>query len=132
MESRYTSRGVRTVREGARAKPLMKVGMACLCLFHKIKIILDNHSSHNSKETRGYLATKQNRFEFIFTPTHASWLNIIETFFSKLVTTMFRDIRVKNKEELKQWILQHIERLNEAPVIFRWKYKMDTIEPLTK
>jgi len=99
---------------------------------HKIKIILDNHSAHISKETRKYLATKPNRFELIFTPTHASWLNIIETFFSKLARTMLRGIRVKNKEELRQRLLQHIESLNESPVVFRWKYKMDIIEPLSK
>jgi transposase len=47
----------------------------------KIKMILDNHSSHISKETKQYLKTVPNRFEFIYTPTHGSWLNIIETFF---------------------------------------------------
>ena len=92
---------------------------------HKLKIILDNHSSHTSKETRRYLDTKPNRFEFIFTPTHASWLNIIETFFGKLARTILRGIRVKSKSELKQRILQHIEYLNESPVVFRWKYKMN-------
>ena len=94
---------------------------------HKIKVILDNHSAHISKETRGYLATKPNRFEFIFTPTHASWLNIVETFFGKLARTMLRGIRVKNKAELKTRILSHIDYLNEAPVVFRWKYKMDMV-----
>jgi transposase len=93
---------------------------------HKIKVILDNHSSHISKETRKYLSTKPNRFEFIFTPTHASWLNLIETFFSKLARTVLRGIRVKSKAELKKRILQHIDTLNESPVIFRWKYKMDS------
>ena len=95
---------------------------------HKIKIILDNHSAHISKETRKYLATKPNRFEFIFTPTHASWLNLIETFFSKLARTMLRGIRVKTKVELKNRIIQHIDSLNEAPVVFRWKYKMDKVQ----
>lgn len=94
---------------------------------HKIKIILDNHSAHISKETRKYLTTKPNRFEFIFTPTHASWLNLVETFFGKLARTMLRSIRVKDKAELKKRLLQHIEYLNEAPVVFRWKYKMDKV-----
>jgi transposase len=94
---------------------------------HKIKVILDNHSAHISKETRKFLATKPNRFEFIFTPTHASWLNLVETFFGKLARTMLRGIRVKSKAELKKRILQHIEYLNEAPVIFRWKYKIDKV-----
>ena len=95
---------------------------------HKIKIILDNHSAHISKETRKYLATRPNRFEFVFTPTHASWLNLVETFFGKLARTMLKGIRVKSKAELKNRLLQHIDYLNETPVIFRWKYKMDRDE----
>jgi len=75
----------------------------------KIKIILDNHSAHTSKETRKHLATRPNRFEFVFTPTHASWLNLIECFFGKLARTMLRDIRVKTKKELKDRILKHID-----------------------
>jgi transposase len=82
----------------------------------KVKIILDNHSSHISKKTREYLSTKPNRFEFIFTPKHASWLNLIETFFGKLARTMLRGIRVKSKEELKDRMMNHIEYLNESPV----------------
>jgi transposase len=42
-----------------------------------IRLILDNHSAHTSKETRNYLATAPGRFEFVFTPTHGSWLNMI-------------------------------------------------------
>ena len=95
---------------------------------YRIKVILDNHSAHISKETRKYLATKPNRFEFIFTPTHASWLNLIETFFGKLARTMLRNIRVKSKAELRSRILKHIDYLNESPVIFRWKYKMDEVK----
>ena len=44
-----------------------------------IKVILDNHSAPISKETRAYLATVPNRFAFTFTPTHGSWLNLIES-----------------------------------------------------
>src|SRR5262249_32124927 len=40
-----------------------------------IRVVLDNHSSHASKETRAYLATRPNRFKYVFTPTHGSWLN---------------------------------------------------------
>jgi transposase len=50
-----------------------------------IKIILDNHSAHTSKETKAWLATQpEGRFEFTFTPKHGSWLNLVEGFFSKL------------------------------------------------
>jgi len=94
----------------------------------KIKIILDNHSIHVSKETRAYLSTNPNRFEFIFTPKHGSWLNIVETFFSKLSRTMLRGIKVKSLEELKERLRQFIEECNRNPVVFRWQYKMEELD----
>ncbi|MFC2137803.1 IS630 family transposase [Bacteroidota bacterium] len=93
----------------------------------KIRVILDNHSSHISKETRAYLKTKPERFEFIFTPKHGSWLNMIEMFFSKIARGLLRQIRVESKEELKERIYKGISEINQEPVIFRWKYKMDEI-----
>jgi transposase len=92
-----------------------------------IRIILDNHSAHISKETRKYLATVPNRFDFVFTPTHGSWLNIIESLFAKMTRTFLRGIRVNSKHELKQRILKWIKEVNESPVVFRWKWKLDTI-----
>jgi DDE superfamily endonuclease len=58
-----------------------------------IKLILDNHSAHISKETRSWLATRPTgRFEFTFTPIHGSWLNLIEGFFSKFARSVLRHI----------------------------------------
>jgi transposase len=91
-----------------------------------IRIILDNHSAHTSKETRAYLATAPNRFEFIFTPTHGSWLNLIEGFFAKMAKTMLRGIRVNSKTELVERILQYLEEINAAPVVHTWKYRTDS------
>jgi len=91
----------------------------------KIRLILDNHSSHISKETRKFLDTKPNRFEFVFTPKHGSWLNMIEGFFSKMTRQMLRGIRVLSKEELSERIYQYFSEVNEVPVVFRWKYRMD-------
>ena len=93
----------------------------------KIKMILDNHKAHISKETQQYLNTIPNRFEFIFTPTHGSWLNIIETFFSKMTRSFLRSIRVDTVNELKERIKKYFEEINEMPVVFKWKYKMDEI-----
>lgn len=93
----------------------------------KIRIVLDNHSAHISKETRAYLAAVPNRFEFIFTPKHGSWLNLVEGFFSKMTRTMLRGIRVASKEELKQRIIKYLEEVNETPVVFHWKYGLDTL-----
>lgn len=94
----------------------------------KIRIILDNHSSHVSKETRKYLLTKPGRYEFIFTPKHGSWLNMIEMFFSKIARSFLKPIRVESIKELEERIYQGIEEINMEPVIFRWKYKMDDLK----
>lgn len=101
---------------------------ACYPEDWKIRIILDNHSAHTSKETQRYLATVPNRFEFIFTPTHGSWLNLIEVFFSKLARTLLRGIRVESKTELKERIEAHLAELNETPVVFRWSYRLDELD----
>ena len=92
-----------------------------------IRIVLDNHSSHVSKETRKFLESKPNRFQFVFTPKHGSWLNLIESFFSKLARTVLRHIRVDTKEELVKRIYQGINEINQTPVVFKWRYKMDEI-----
>jgi transposase len=67
-----------------------------------IKLILDNHSAHISRETRAWLDTRPpGRFDFTFTPKHGSWLNLIEGFFSKFARSVLRHIRVTSKQELK-------------------------------
>ena len=91
-----------------------------------IRLILDNHSAHISKETRTFLATKPNRFKYVLTPTHGSWLNIVETLFGKMARTFLRRIRVKSWEELRDRILMGIEEINADPVVHRWK-KFDAL-----
>jgi transposase len=86
-----------------------------------IRVILDNHSAHISKETRAYLATLPNRFKYIHTPKHGSWLNLVETLFGKMAHTFLRQIRVQSKAELKARILQGIAEINATPVVHRWK-----------
>jgi transposase len=83
-----------------------------------IKLILDNHSAHISKETRGWLATRPSgRFAFTFTPIHGSWLNLIEGFFSQFARSVLRHIRVASKQELSKRIMAGIEDVNRHPVI---------------
>jgi transposase len=92
-----------------------------------IRMVLDNHSAHISKETRTFLKSKPNRFHFVFTPKHGSWLNLIESVFSKMARSFLRHIRVDSKAELVKRIYKGIAEINEAPVVFRWRYKMDEI-----
>ena len=91
-------------------------------------IVLDNHSGHISKETRKYLASVPNRFYFVFTPKHESWLNPIEVFFSKMTRIMLRALRVDSLDKLKIRLEQYFEEINQVPVIFRWKYGLESIE----
>ena len=92
-----------------------------------IRIVLDNHSAHVSKETQRYLKSRPNRFHFVFTPKHGSWLNLIDSFFSKIARSFLRHIRVDSKQELVERIYQGIEEINKDPVVFRWRYKMEEI-----
>ena len=91
----------------------------------KIVVILDNLKVHTSKETQKYLESVPQRFHFVFTPKHASWLNIIESLFSKMTRSLLRGMRVSSKEELIDRISQYFDDINKSPVIFKWKYKVD-------
>lgn len=93
----------------------------------RIRIVLDSHSAHLSRQTRTFLATLPNRFEFIFTPKHGSWLNLIESFFGKMAKTLLRGIRVASADELTTRIDLYLKEINEAPVVFRWKYKLENL-----
>jgi transposase len=91
-----------------------------------IKLILDNHSAHISKETKAWLADQPaGRFEFTFTPKHGSWLNLVEGFFSKLARSVLRHIRVASKQELKDRIMAAMDEFNRHPVVHTWSYKID-------
>jgi transposase-like protein len=91
-----------------------------------LRLVLDNHSAHISKETRAYLETRPNRFQYVLTPKHGSWLNIVETLFGKMARTFLRHIRVQSWAELRQRIIQGIAEINAAPVVHRWR-KFDAL-----
>ena len=103
---------------------LQKLDAACavgvlLCV---LLVLLDNHSAHRSREIRRFLATKPGRLKFIFTPTHASWLNCVEIFFSKMSRSVLRGIRVASKDELRDRMQRYIETCNECPRAPKWSY----------
>lgn len=91
---------------------------------------------HRSKTVMDYLATKRkDRFvftftptHFTFTPTHGSWLNLVESFFSKLAKQALRGLRVKSNADLVTRIEEWLKRTNEERVVYRWKWKLEDIE----
>jgi transposase len=91
-----------------------------------IRLVLDNHSSHISKETLAWLTTKPNRFAYVHTPKHGSWLNLVETLFGKMARTFLKHIRVSSLQELKDRILLGIAEINQEPIVHRWK-KFDAL-----
>lgn len=92
-----------------------------------IRVILDNHSSHISKETMAYLKGRPNRFKYVHTPKHGSWLNLVETLFGKMARTFLKGIRVETLTELKERIMKGIDEINEKPVVHRW-HKFQLLE----
>ena len=52
---------------------------------------------------------------------------MIEVFFSKMTRSFLRHMRAQSKEELIERLYRYIKEINEAPVIFRWKYRLDEV-----
>lgn len=98
----------------------------------KIRLILDNLKVHSSQKVVEYLETIPGRFEFVFTPKHASWLNLVEGFFSKMTKQMLHGIRVNSKLELEMRIYKYFEEINADPVVYHWGWNLEDIDPNEK
>ena len=95
----------------------------------KIRLILDNLNVHSSQKVMDYLKTCPNRFEFVFTPKHASWLNLMESFFSKMTKQVLHGIRVGSKEELIERIYKYFDEINAEPVVYHWGWNLQDVDP---
>ena len=87
----------------------------------ELYIIADNGSSHRSKKTMAW-AGKRKRLHLTFTPTHASWLNQIETWFGLLTRKVIRRGIFKSRDELVQRLMSFIETYNQEARPFEWTY----------
>lgn len=94
----------------------------------KIRLVLDNLKVHTSDKVKEYIKSTPDRFEFVFTPKHASWLNLVEGFFSKMTKQMLRGIRVKTKQELSDRIYKYFEEINQTPIVYHWTWNLDDID----
>ena len=93
-----------------------------------IRLILDNHSVHTSAETQAYLNTVPGRFTFVFVPKHASWLNLVESFFGRMSRQMLRGIRVSSVAELESRIYRWFDEFNADPSPYRWTWGIDDVD----
>lgn len=87
-----------------------------------LHLVLDNGSSHVSKQTRAWLDSRSERFEVHHTPTHASWLNQVELFFSILGRRLLKRGDFESVDELVAKISRFITDYNHKAQPFRWTY----------
>jgi transposase len=94
----------------------------------QVHAILDNLQVHKTAEVVAWLEDHP-RWHFHFTPTHASWLNQIELFFSILSRRLLRRGTFTSTDDLKTQLLSFIERYDPTAKPFAWTYQG---KPLTK
>ncbi len=85
-----------------------------------LHLIVDNASSHDTKAVREYLAKRSKRFVVHFTPTHSSWLNLVERWFSEITTKRIRRGSFGSVKELRRAIMDYIHHWNESGRRFVW------------
>lgn len=83
--------------------------------------VLDNLSTHKTEEVDDWLA-KHPRWRFQFTPTHASWLNQVEIFFSILARRLLKHGAFDSEEDLATQMLAFVEHYNLTAKPFAWTY----------
>lgn len=92
----------------------------------EIHVVIDNLSTHKTPEIKRWL-TSHPRFHLHFTPTHASWLNLVERFFGLLTEHALRRGSHASTRELKAAIASYLEAHNEEPKPFKWTKTADQV-----
>lgn len=84
-----------------------------------VHLILDNYATHKTPEVRAWLE-KHPRFKLHFTPTSASWLNLVERFFAEITSRRIRRGSYSSVDDLEAAIYDYLACHNEKPKPFRW------------
>jgi len=91
-----------------------------------VHLIADNYATHKHPKVKRWMA-KHPRFQIHFTPTSASWLNMVERFFRDLTTKRLRRDSFDSVETLIKAIQDYIATHNKAPKPFIWTAKATDI-----
>lgn len=94
-----------------------------------VHVIVDNYATHKHPNVKTWLA-KHPRFHMHFTPTSASWVNLVERFFRDITEERIRRGVFRSVGELKEAIMQYLEHRNNHPKPYQWTATPDAI--LTK
>ena len=89
-------------------------------------IILDNYGTHKTALIRNWFA-KRARFHLHFTPTHASWINLVERWLAEITNKRIRRGVFRSVKELEAAIREYIEVQNQDPKPFVWTRTADQI-----
>jgi transposase len=92
----------------------------------EVHVILDNLSAHKAPEVKRWLA-RHPRFTLHFTPTYASWMNLVERFFSSLTEEALRRGSHTSIPQLRSAILDYVKMHNRDPRPFQWRKSADQI-----
>ena len=84
-----------------------------------LHLIVDNYATHKTPAVKRWLEAHP-RFHLHFTPTSASWLNMVERFFAEITRNRIRRGAFKSVAELKRAIMQYLENHNADPKPFVW------------
>ena len=93
----------------------------------QIVAITDNLSTRGTQEVQDWLKAHP-RWRFQFTPTHASWLNQIEIFFSILWRRLLKHGIFTSEADLAEQMLAYIETYNQTAKPFKWTYTGKVLE----
>jgi transposase len=87
-----------------------------------IHIVLDNYGTHTHPEVRKWLNARP-RYHLHFTPTSASWLNLVERFFAEITERRIRRGTFRSVPELETAVLDYVRTRNKNPKPFTWTVK---------
>ena len=84
-----------------------------------VHLVLDNYATHKTPEVKAWLE-KHPRFKLHFTPTSASWLNLVERFFAEITTKRIRRGSYTSVDDLETAIYDYLLQHNAKPKPFTW------------
>ena len=91
-----------------------------------IHVILDNLSAHKSPVVKRWLL-RNPRFQFHFTPTYSSWMNLVERFFGLLTEDALKRGSHTSIPQLRDAVLGYVDAHNEEAKPFKWTKTADEI-----
>jgi hypothetical protein len=93
----------------------------------QLHVVLDNLNIHKNEAAKQWLL-RHARVHFHYTPTHASWMNMIECFFSILTRQALTQSVQRSKKDLKDFLLRYLKKYSENPTPFTWTKGPDQLQ----